>query len=271
MYSLLLRLADSDYDDVVATLWELGTLGIIEYSETIRAFFETDQEAHGAAHRFEQILIQIEQEPTLLANAANPDGWDPLLIGERFFIAPSSLNAATPPGRFRLTIDAQSAFGSGRHESTQLMVQALETYLKPGMTVLDAGCGSGILSAAAHLLSAAHVLACDIDPNAMSVARQLSGFELFAGSADAVRTHAADLVLANISARVVDVLAPDLNRVAKPDGLIIISGFLRDHPPRRFRPTAILELSEWQCWICKPDPALAQERAEPTPHALKWW
>lgn len=271
MYSLLLRPLTPDYDDAIAALSELGTLGLIEQANTIRAFFETEEKAQAAARDFEQVLIEMKQEPTAPTSAENREAYDPFFIGQRFWVAPSSLDVSTPPGRIRLTIDAQSAFGSGRHESTQLTTQALETYLKPGMTVVDVGCGSGILSAAAHLLGAARVFACDIDPNSMLVARQLSGFELFAGSADAIKTGAADIVLANISARVVDTLAPDLNRVAKPDGLIIISGFIREHPPRRFQPMGTSELSEWQCWICEPDPALAQERPAPIPHALQWW
>jgi ribosomal protein L11 methyltransferase len=139
------------------------------------------------------------------------------------------------------------------------------------MTVLDVGCGSGILSIAAHLLGAGFVIASDIDPNAIDVARQLSGFALFAGSADAICSGVADLVLANISARVIDALAPNLNRVAKREGLIILAGFVGGQPPRRLQPVEMLGHSEWSCWVCKQDPVLAAELPKTQPHTLQWW
>jgi ribosomal protein L11 methyltransferase len=248
----------------------LGTAGVIEQEVDILAFFERAEQANAAAQRFERILLGDTQHCT----ASPPfqvESCDPILIGGRFFIAPSSSNAQVSAGRIRLAVDAQSAFGSGRHESTQLMMQALERCMQSGMTVFDVGCGSGILAMAARLLGAAHIFACDIDSNAISVARRVDGIALFAGSADALQTGAADLVLANISARVVDALAPDLHRVAKPNGRIIVAGFLNQQPPRRVHPESTLELNEWQCWICQRDASLAAEQTAAAPHPLRWW
>ena len=136
------------------------------------------------------------------------------------------------------------------------------------MTTLDVGCGSGILSIAARAKS---VFACDIEPNAVAVASRLPELELFAGSADAVKDGAADLVLANISTRVVDALAADLNRVTKSNGTIIISGFISGHEPRYFEPREILTDGDWQCWICDPNPLVATERAQVPRHDPRWW
>jgi len=112
------------------------------------------------------------------------------------------------------------AFGTGVHETTRLCMEALERHLRPGMDVLDVGTGSGILAEAARLLGAGKVYACDIDP----VAIEIAGLG-FVGSADAVASAAADLVLANISPEAILRLAPELLRVLRPNGMLLASGF----------------------------------------------
>jgi ribosomal protein L11 methyltransferase len=271
LYSILICPDASNYDETIAALWELGTVGLIEDLRSLRAFFESANQLAVVSQIFERIFIESREEKPWDSEPGSQQDWDPILVGERFFVAPSEIEAPAPARRIRLTINAQSAFGSGRHESTQLMMQALETYLQPDMAVLDVGCGSGILGAAAQLLCTARVFACDIDPNAITVARRFSGVPVFTGSADAVRTGTMDLVLANITAKAVDALAPDLHRIAKPNGRIVISGFVTGQSPLRYRPELILEASEWQCWICKRDPLLAQERAIAKRHPLAWW
>lgn len=114
------------------------------------------------------------------------------------------------------------AFGTGAHESTQLCLEALERELQPGMTVLDVGTGSGILSRAAELLGARRVIACDIDPVAVELARQPLSF---VGTADAVRTGSVDLLVANISPEAIIALAPELMRTLRAGGVAIVSGF----------------------------------------------
>jgi ribosomal protein L11 methylase PrmA len=268
LYSILIHPGESIYEEAIAELWQLGTAGLIEEGCEIRAFFQTRDAAEKAARSFAGDLISLSEEE-FTSQAPAGVAAEPILAG-RFFVAPSLCDIATPPGRIRLTIDAGTAFGSGRHESTQLMLEALETHLQPGMSLIDVGCGSAILSTAARLLGAGPVVACDIDPNALPVAKT-SGTALFAGSADAVASATADIVLANISARVVDALAPDLHRIAKPQGLIIVSGFIDGHVPSRFRADKVLHAGEWQCWVCRRDAVLAGEETQPLDHSLRWW
>src|SRR5258706_11242612 len=111
------------------------------------------------------------------------------------------------------------AFGTGVHETTRLCMEALEDYVRPGMTVLDVGTGSGILARAADLLGAGKVFACDIDPVAIEIAAMG-----FVGSANAVADDAADIVVANISPEALLALAPDLMRVRRPGGVLLASG-----------------------------------------------
>jgi ribosomal protein L11 methyltransferase len=122
----------------------------------------------------------------------------------------------------RIEVNPGMAFGTGAHESTQLCLEALERELHPGMTVLDVGTGSGILSRAAALLGARRVIACDTDPVAVELARQPLSF---IGTADAVRTGSVDLVVANISPEAVIALAPELMRTLRAGGVAIVSGF----------------------------------------------
>jgi ribosomal protein L11 methylase PrmA len=95
---------------------------------------------------------------------------------------------------------------------------------------------------------------------------------LFLGSADAIRPAVADLVLANISARILDRIAADLKRVLKPTGLLIVSGFIADNPPKSFQPTEEASQGDWLCWICRPEnihPAAPD--SDPNLHPQDWW
>jgi ribosomal protein L11 methyltransferase len=114
------------------------------------------------------------------------------------------------------------AFGTGAHESTQLCLEALEREVRDGMEILDVGCGSGILSTAATLLGARLAISCDIDPVAVELARQEVSF---IGSADAVRSHSVDLIVANISPEAIIALAPEIARCLRTGGVAIVSGF----------------------------------------------
>ena len=95
--------------------------------------------------------------------------YKPMEIGERLIVIPD-WEEADPQGRVALRMNPGLTFGTGSHATTRLCLQALEKLVKPGMKVLDLGCGSGILSIAALLLGADSAFACDIDEKAVDVA-----------------------------------------------------------------------------------------------------
>src|SRR6185437_918830 len=157
----------------------------------------------------------------------------PMEIGEKIFVCPEWRNDPTPQGRFRIVVNAGLAFGTGAHETTRLCLEAIERHLKPGMTVVDVGTGSGILAEAAVKLGAGEVWANDNDPEAVIVARE--NFEragvavsLPLGSADAFPGNFADLIVANISPAWISDLASEWVRILKPGGIAILSGFEAD-------------------------------------------
>jgi ribosomal protein L11 methyltransferase len=138
--------------------------------------------------------------------------------------------------------------------------------------VLDIGSGSGILSQAAHLLGARKVFGCDIHEDAIAASQAQLRSHLFQGSADAIRGQIADVVVANISAKTIDALGWELNRISKPNGLLILTGFIRENPPKGFSPERITDRGDWLCWLCRPQaiPRSGDRQVSHT-HSLEWW
>lgn len=255
MFSLLLHSRPDREDYLIAELSEQNTAGIVEEDGGIRAFFENDRDPAQLLDRFAEYSPELRQEPSVDWAQATRDAWPPLLIGRRFFlVAPwsdqSGSNEPTPGGRLRLEVYPGRACGTGRHPATQLCLEAMEQYVRPGDRVLDVGAGSGILSAAAALLGAGDVVGCDVDHDAVEIARERVRLPLFTGSADAVRSNWADVVIANIDSATIERLAPELARVRKPDSTLILSGFPEGDLPEGFAVKKTLEREEWRCWIC---------------------
>src|ERR1035437_6157717 len=219
MFSLEIDCDPEDQDLLIAELWEQGSAGIVELNpQTVRSFFDDDVNRAallelypGARQREEETRDWVQSSRDLL---------QPMEVGRRFYLVPQWRDDAAPDGRFRIAVNPGMAFGTGVHETTRLCIEALEDYLRHGMSVLDVGTGSGILAKAAKLLGAGNVTACDTDPVAVEIAGQG-----FVGSVDAVAAGAADLVMANISPEAITALAGDLLRVRKPGGVLLASGF----------------------------------------------
>ena len=153
-------------------------------------------------------------------------------------VVPAWESHVATDGEVVFTIEPGTAFGTGQHESTELCILALQEYVKQGDSVLDIGCGSGILSCISSLLGAKKVLACDIDPlgairatKANASLNNIDNIEVFAGNAltclkDRLLSDKYDVVVSNIVAEVVIKLAPLAKRLLNPGGIYISSGIL---------------------------------------------
>jgi ribosomal protein L11 methylase PrmA len=211
MFSVRVEPEPDAYDELVAALWERGTVGIVEGDGYLDAFFEEETVARLFGDPQRAVEVDWVQQ--------TQDAWPPLLVGERFFLVAPWRTEATPAGRIRLEINPGQQCGTGQHPCTRLCLEAMERTIRPGDSVLDVGSGSGILSIAAKLLGAGKVVACDIDPEA---ARPVP---FFVGSVDAVRAGAFDVVVANINEDVIGEMRPEFERVAR---VRILSGFQDD-------------------------------------------
>ena len=235
-------------EDVSAWAYELGSCGL----QAEEAGERTRLSAYFAAEPTCD-LVEIQRELTHRLAAlglALPIGtecveeqdWEaewrrffaPVWATERIVVHPSWIPVEIAEGQIAVRIDPKMAFGTGAHESTQLCLQALESYLRPGARCLDLGTGSGILSIAAALLGAGSVLAVDIDEKAVANAREnlahnrigSEQVEVRLGGIEAVVESPFDMVLANIQSHVLRPLLIPLRGLLAADGRVAFSGLL---------------------------------------------
>jgi ribosomal protein L11 methyltransferase len=158
--------------------------------------------------------------------------FEPIHIGKNIWVVPSWHEAPDPNGLI-LEVDPGLAFGTGSHPTTRLCMEWLEAHPAPGKTVLDYGCGSGILAMVAKKLGAATVAGVDIDPQAIESARlnaERNACEIdFYVPDDFVAAHREtrfDIVVANILSSPLKLMAPMLSGRVAPGGSLILSGVL---------------------------------------------
>jgi ribosomal protein L11 methyltransferase len=153
--------------------------------------------------------------------------------GGRIVIVPSWIEHEVASGQIAVRLDPGQAFGTGHHETTRLCLAALDELAHPGLTMLDVGTGSGVLSIAAVKLGVASVVAIDIDPVAAEIARSNcdengigSEVTVSAGTLTPAHSGRYGLVVSNISTDANLGLAPAFGVVVKPGGALVLSGIL---------------------------------------------
>ncbi|QAT50866.1 50S ribosomal protein L11 methyltransferase [Caproiciproducens sp. NJN-50] len=157
----------------------------------------------------------------------------PIPVGKRLLIRPDWEQAENPEGRVVLDLEPGIAFGTGTHETTRLCMEFLEESVVPGCSMLDVGCGSGILSVAGLLLGAERAVGVDIDPLAVKTAVQNAErnhvenrFTGICGSLTDRVEGKFQVVAANIVADVILELLKDIGNFMVPDSILILSGII---------------------------------------------
>ncbi len=216
---------------------------------TVRAYLPDDHRAADARQQLEAALGHMNMmypmptpTYTVVKEADWAEAWKahyhPVRIGRRLLIRPVWIEVTPRPDDVVLALDPGMAFGTGTHPTTQLCLEALEARVEPGISLLDLGCGSGILAIAGVKLGAVHALAVDNDPLAVEatlanaqqndVADKISVTE---GSLETVRGSARrfDMIVVNILARIIiEMCDQGLGQIVRPGGLAIFSGIIAE-------------------------------------------
>lgn len=181
----------------------------------------------------------------------------PLQISPRLWICPSWC-APPDPSAVNLRLDPGLAFGTGTHPTTALCLRWLSEQPCAGKTVIDYGCGSGIVAIAALMLGAARAIGVDVDPQALAVSRENAARNGVGERYRACAPHGlgpeerADLLVANILAGTLIELAAEIAQRVKPGGHVALSGILPDQAEevrRRYASDFALQSNEQEGWI----------------------
>jgi len=248
---LTLDVARDYEEDASAELFQLGSTGIITLEEsserlTLGAYFNATADAEQIKMSVESVFKIAGRRDALASCTISsvPDqdwmqkwkeGFEAVEIGNRLVIAPSWKLPARGEPRVVIQIDPGLAFGTGTHETTRLCLEAIEREWHGG-SLLDVGTGTGILAiAAALLVPGSRVVAIDVDPQAVEVAREnltinsvSAAVELLEAQPRNQRGQSFDVVVANLTADVIIALIDDLAGCLAPGGLMILSGILRE-------------------------------------------
>ena len=246
---------DYDWDYIGDEVYKLA-----EEEPSITLYFDGDETGNGYALA-QEVDLKVDELRQAMMNGEYGEGADfgpltvtttlhddsewkdnwkeffkPTLVSERILVCPTweqyELSSEEKEAGVKiLKIDPGMAFGTGTHETTSLCLKAMEKYMKPGDSVLDVGCGSGILSIAADLLGAGDVLGIEIDPVAVEVSREnleLNGcgphVRAIEGDLTKGVDYKADVVVANLMADLVMMLSKDVRAHMKPGAKYISSG-----------------------------------------------
>ncbi len=182
--------------------------------------------------------------------------FDPIRISERLWIVPS-WHAPPDPQALCIELDPGLAFGTGSHPTTRLCLAWLESHVRGGESLLDYGCGSGILAIAAARLGATPVLGVDLDPQAVAASRdnaRRNGVSVSFFLPDALPGGNHDILVANILTNPLRALMPLLSARVRPGGKIVLSGILAEQAEeilglysRDFDMTLWREEEAWVC------------------------
>jgi ribosomal protein L11 methyltransferase len=208
-------------DTTITALFE-KTADTIHITKTLKEFCNIQ------TLKFEPLADKTDKKWVIESIA----GFEPLQFGENIWIVPSwHSDTKLPQDAIILDLDPGLAFGTGTHQTTSLCLEYLDKNPPKNLTVIDYGCGSGILAIAAAKLGAKKVYAIDNDPQAVQATKDNAlknkvDIEVYLNSDEPKMT--CDLLLANILAKPLQTLAPHFTTMIKDKGVIVLAGLLNE-------------------------------------------
>ncbi len=244
-FELHMPLAGFDPDVLSGMLHQSGCLGIFEKSPdewivylpeewSPEHFQQLFTELRGLNMNFLPNAVQLEKLPYENWNAEWRQYFKPAAIGKGIWVRPPWEHLPDGVQAEEIIIDPQMAFGTGHHETTRLMVQAMQSLPLKGERLLDLGTGSGILAIVARKIGAQHVVGIDIDADAIANAEhnlQLNretNVEFLVGNISCVTGRTFPVILANIQFHILAPIADALYHALKNGGRLIVSGILKE-------------------------------------------
>ncbi len=272
-----------DYTDLEQQAWEIAHIDLIDEellkkdrSKAIVHIYISPEESPAEAVAFlsERYSAEgIKNEIDLIAcrNEDWENNWKqyfhPMPVGEKLLIQPLWRDQVESGDRKVLKIEPGLAFGTGSHDTTRLCLETLEKHVSEGKTVLDIGCGSGILSIASLLLGAENAIGVDIDPLAVKTAKEngeLNGFSepkftVHEGDLVDKVSGTYDIVVANIVADVIMLFCQNVGEFMNEDSVFITSGIidtreddvLSSFKKYGFEVQERYEQNGWLCFVVK--------------------
>jgi ribosomal protein L11 methyltransferase len=244
-WAIDVRTAATRRDQLTAWLVARTGQAVEERDDGTLVTFAPDESAANAL--VNQLLHEVDDKAETRRRPLEPvdwstrwrDGLAPRHFG-KLTVVPSWLPQAAAPDPYTVVLDPETAFGSGEHGSTRVVLTLLEQLLRPGQLVLDLGSGSGILAIAAAKLGAARAVGIEIDPEANPVAERnaacngvSSQVEFLEGDAGTLAplVGPADVILSNILRIPNTALLPTITEASVPGGLAIFSGMEHAEAP----------------------------------------
>lgn len=237
--------SDIDLKTCYGDLIDESILNADKSVASVSLFLPADQSYNMAVSFIRDRLAAEGIAPTVEIVGVNEEDWanswkqyyKTLHIGKRTVIVPAWEEYEPKDGEIVVKMDPGMAFGTGSHETTRLVIELLEKYTKPGVRMLDVGCGSGILAICASKLGAGECRAYDIDPVAVKVANENiaeSGQTNVTCEVSDLLRHVDldggryDLICANIVADIIIRMTPDVGAYMKDDCVLLCSGIIRE-------------------------------------------
>ena len=239
-----------DYRDLEQQAWEIAHINLIDEEllkkdrtkALVHVYISPEENPLEAVAFLRERYSAEGIESEIVLNECKNEDWEnnwkqyfhPIPVGEKLLIRPLWEDEYEAGDRKVLNIEPGLAFGTGTHETTRLCLQTLEKHVTEGTTVLDIGCGSGILSIAALLLGAEKAVGVDIDALAVKTAienGEVNGFKepeytILQGNLTDKVSGKFDIVVANIVADVIILFCKDVASFMKDDAVFITSGII---------------------------------------------